>query len=658
MVNALGRVGSYVPPPHQAGYGFSYDQRQAGHFIYDMLAGTQAQKRKNEMCFETDATRKKGKLKRRAVTNQAPTSILKDCRTLLGSDTIEAQEQIGTPLSMKLGRREYVNPIPSFLSNLSGTGTVRSEWNGFLQCGVDARVGFMTLFRHRLAATTDGGASETAPYTSAAYPSASVVGDILVPTNPNALVIPIHAKTNSISPPTAPTLTLTGSTYDHSRVDTDGKQVSEVCWAPLNRPDYEDMSWNLNHLRLGQPSTAYNSALGDTGYPDAGAKAYSYLTQDHALLVPTNHRKMSNIDQNNVRSAGTASSFTLGAPYKYNMVFNYGTVHYYFMNKESNGCKVELIVYKHKKNHYAPTLSSDSQAAGLGGNSNSTGYALDSIKGAIGVGYMSTKAKLLGTDDLSGRTPTTEDIWSNPNFPLLPKLRQTTQSEMPWTEVMRNVFIIPAGGRRAVDIQLPGEVYNPSSVVLARQPASEPTGTVGVWPEAAYGLWDEHTYGVVMTVNGIPVTRDIHQADGKIYRPSGDPNDPWVSGNYHLRGSDYLSLDCHCAANLQYYCAYTEHISACVYQHSKKNQIFVRGDAINPPVVAGTLVPNADGTQGYYVGKDLTEPAVTVAGVTILPVAQTVRTTQVRSTTSGIVTDSGLTHTVSGTGAKSSSIAM
>lgn len=632
-------------------YGMNWAQNRAGKIIYDMISGNAAKKRKNETCIETNAKNGKGKVKRRAVTNQAPTSILKDCRTILGSVGVESQQQIATPLSMKLGRRQFVNPIPTFLANLSGTGTVRSEWNGILNARVDQRTGFMTLFRHRLAATTGTGTSETAAFTSAAYPAVSIVGDILMPTAPNALVLPVHATPAGTGNQPALTLLLAGSTYDHTRVNSEAKQVSEVAWAPLNRADYEDMSWNMNHLRLAVPSTTFNSVQGDDGFPDSGAKAYSYLTQDHALLQANKHRKMSSIEQNNVRSPSSVQ----GAPYKYNMVFNYGTVHYYFMNKESNGAKVEIIVYKHKKNHYAPTLAASNQAAGLGGNSNSTGYALDSIKTPIGIGYLSTKMKLLGTDDLEGRTPLALDIWSNPNYPLLPKLRQTTQSDLPWTEVMRNVFILPAGGRRAVDVQLPGEVYDPASTVLARQPTSAPSASVNVYQEQSYGLWDEHTYGVVICVNGVPTTRDIHTADGKIWAPNAQVPPSW-SNPYHLRGADYLNLDCHCVANVQYYCSYTEHLSACVYKAQKKNQIFIRGDAINPPTIDGTLTDES--TLGFYVGKDINDPAVTMEGCTVLPSTRTVRVAQNRSTTATAVSDSGLAHTVSQTGGHKGSVSL
>merc|ERR1711900_102597 len=82
----------------------------------------------------------------------------------------------------------------------------------------------------------------------------------------------------------------------------------------------------------------------------------------------------------------------------------------------------------------------------------------------IGEGYVNTEMDKLGTDLLDGRTPASSDVTVLPQFPLLPELKKTIQSNLPFVEVMRNEFAMPAGSRRNVRIHLPGDIYDPADV--------------------------------------------------------------------------------------------------------------------------------------------------------------------------------------------------
>lgn len=633
----------------QSSYAIRRAKNMLSRNIYNMLGGNQSKRRKTEYCFESTPAKSKGgsgrgRMKSRSATGNTPSSVLKDCQNLVGNESIEAEQNVATSLSMKIGRREYVNPIPNFLGNLSGTGTIRSEWNGMIRTGLDERAVHMTLFRHRLAATTTSGSSVVVD--SASYPDASVVGDILLPVNPGSINVPVKDFGGAATDPFLQ-LNIQGSCYEH--YSSGAPNAPQVSWAPLNRPDYEDMSWNLNHLKLAPPDKAWNSGSLAAGDADLGGSMNQLFAHDVKLGMLDKHRKLSQIEQNNVQGPvydATTGFPTRSAPYKYDMVFNHGVAHYYFENKHSSGAKVEVIIYRHKKNHIAPTLASATVAGGLG-TTNSTGYALTQLRLPIGVGYLNTKQKLLGTDSLNGRLPEPDDIFYNPNYPLLPKLKATVESNQPWAEVMRNVFVLPAGGRRAVDVQFPGDVYDPANVPISRQETTDDTLAQGIYPESSYGLWDHHTYAVVIAVNGTPQTRTVNQIGGNAWKAAGvadsdgiciptqttgtDPHYEW-SDKHVIQPSDFLILDCHGESNVQYYCSYTEHISGCVYQKTKKKQIFVRGDAINPPHLGGTLVMSEPDTSGepcfagWYHGKTFDKVAQ-FRGVTIVPSTQTVRTT-------------------------------
>lgn len=612
----------------QGSYLFDDLKRKAGQTIYNMLTGTQAKKRKQETCFESSVTKYgkgRGRMKHRSATGNTPSSLLKDCRDYVGGAGIQAQQQIALPLSMKIGKREYVNPIPTFLANLTGKGTVRTEWNGLIETDIDQRKYFMTLFRHRLDAT----ATDSIPNASIAYPlpgSTNIGNNILYPYNTIANAIQVDSNAAA-----ALTAKLTSSFYTHAQ--------GQVYWAPLNRPDYEDMSWNLNKLRLGQDDETNNQSA------DLGATVNELFQESQAVMHSTSgtatgtagsHRGLSQIELNNNRNSGIVTiggnTNYLGASYKYNMVFNHGTAHYYFLNKESSGCKVEVIVYRFKKNHKAPSLISALTPT----------TALVPLVHAVGEGYLDTKIKRLGTDDLGGRSPNSDDVTKNPNYPLLPHLSATKQANQPWKELMRNTFVLPAGGRRSVDVQFPGEVYDPSNTPLVVATTTSPTvPTGGSYPAQFYGQWDQHTYGVVIAVNGVPTTRNV-RADAGVFT---QPLTPLVK--IAVKPSDHLYGDCHDKANLQYYCVYTEHLSGCVYQAPQKGSIFVKAETMNPPTISGTattLIQTANDAAATVT------KAVNMEGVTILPVTSTVRNARTQVTSIGTTTTTGnLSATSTGT---------
>lgn len=589
--------------------------------IADALAGSSGKRKRPQPVFETrpKAAGGGGGLKYMS-TSTIPTSMLADPREYIGGADVQSSESTGISLRMNCGKRAYKDPIPSFLQNLSGNGTVRCEWNGIVTSKIDERKYFFTLFRHRFANT----ASLTISAGLSQQYQSTYNNMILTPVAPK-LVIPMGSNNTS-----AATAALDSGTYVHQQACT--------YLAPLNRPDYEDMSWNLNKLKLA-PTTRRMDNVAQTqavysATIDSGTNPNLIFHRDNATLMQNAHRKCSSIEQNNCIPANTsgAANTQFSAPYKYNMVFNYGVAHYNFLNKETTGCKVEVIVYKWKKGHAAPYNTSAwttgaSGTAFFGLTTTPTEYLTD----PVGIGWVDTKMKNFGTDDLTGRVPSPHDVKDKPYYPFCPKLRATKQSNQPWAEVMRNTFVLPAGGRRAVDVQFPGEIYDPANVPLETPPAPNVAApsAQGLYSTAYYSLLDKYTYGVMITVNGCPVSRNLRTDQKVALNTAGDPESAVTKQNQ----SNFIVGDVADKANLQYYCVYTEHIGACQYQDTKAIQVYVNGDVKLPPTLSGTATAAI---------APFTEPELYMEGVTILPVSKTVRAA--RTTTHTTATSAGTAY--------------
>ncbi|HHZ82362.1 MAG TPA: hypothetical protein EYN64_06560 [Flavobacteriales bacterium] len=351
------------------------------------------------------------------------------------------------------------------------------------------------------------------------------------------------------------TATVTSAAYVHGNL--------KEYWAPLNRPDYEDMSWNLNKLKL-----LPDNLLG-TVDEDVGASIGTLYAAQHSLMRLNSHRRVSNILLNNALPGGVTTQTTpfpkgASAPYMYNMVFNYGAVDYVFSNKGMFSAEIELVLYRIKKNK-SPKVSSDNDERHA-----CPGMAYASLYTPIIEGYVKQVADKFGTDDLGGRDEIGADVLNDPKFPYLPKLSKTKQGDLPYAEVMRKKFVLAPGGRRPVNIVLPGDVYDPCNISSSAQ-TSDTDGVTGLKRYFSYAILDDHAYAVAISVNGTIQSRNLHKDAQQNVVPQPIPGmQPPV---------DVPFLDLHGEADVQYYCSYSEHVGACQYKTPTTKTIYCRGAA-------------------------------------------------------------------------------
>lgn len=584
-------------------------------------------------------------------------------RQVFGESLIQQQQSRCMALCMKVGKHEKskrVESMDAMLHNMSQSGSVTTQWGGLITSEVGKRTSFMTVLRHNMSYNQNNAISYNATG-SDGWP----VDNVLMPTAAQITDGPGNSTINSSF---------------HAHAD------ESVWWTPLNRPDFEDMSWNLNRFKLtattkntsfydgpevtgqiagqGQQDEVLNTPSAALKYIDfspggglptqagvIGSQLAAYLScipptlcSDVAPYRSSYHRRQSSLRLNNQRSAGEWTyqtsipvvdfdpaspkfnkfKYTRGDTYKYNMVFNSGSLLYNFMNKDPNAAEVAVVVLKVKK------------SAGINGKSGDMANNELFLRNAvpIGEGYYNSVIERYGTDNLGGRPPETDDVWKLPNYPYLPHLKKTKQMNLPFTEVMRNTFVLPAGGRRAVKIDLPGQVYDPANIPLCNP---ENKGNSVVYPDLlasgtqqAQGMEnigpnysdshencpdseyvsivDEYTYCVLIAVNGVQSTRNY--------------TEPLADGNLDTY-KEFILGDTYAAANIQYNCAYTENIGACEYKKKGKTRLFNNGLA---------LIPNFE-TQG----------TATEGTTCILPVGQSTRVA-----TSYVKTVSNAAGTLSG----------
>jgi hypothetical protein len=315
----------------------------------------------------------------------------------------------------------------------------------------------------------------------------------------------------------------------------------DVYYAPYNKADLEDLSWNLNGLKMGGPDWNETTSITFAG--------------NAPLWKDNDHARQSQIAANNAREGALPNPVTNRiAPYKYNAVFNKGSVLYQFMNKGLGGAKVDLVIYRVKKTSSA-SLNYD--GAYLGTN---TGVPMDRITHSIGEGYMNHALAKGATDALGGRPPEADDISINPSFPFLPELRKTQQSQLPFAEVARQTFAMPSGSRREVNVVLPGAVYDPCNIPTAM---SLLASTSDAYPQ----VFDEGTFCVVMSVSGQKCTQELTEG------PT----------------TGYYIGDMYAGADVQYYATYQECMGACQYKDPPAAQIYTGGALIVPADVPSAL---------------------------------------------------------------------
>ena len=444
------------------------------------------------------------------VTSSALTTNLK----YFDSHLIEGpSEKNLTALNVKIGKQLYPDVITPFLKNLSGHGKIRMQFAGRCICAKDARHTHVQIFRHRLSTGTD--------FTGAAWPTGT-------PGTADYILGPQNTAPFKVDGGGDATVNATFPVASTSFRDIINKSTY---WAPYNKADLEDLSWNLNSLKLNNnlwlPATPQTSGVG--------------FETNVALFQPNMHARQSAIAQNNREAVVLPpSSTTRTGSYRYNAVFNKGSIEYDFMNKGTGGAKIELIVYRRKKK--------DADAENGPGYANSPTRIFDKIAAAVGAGYLETCVEKGGTDALLGRPPLAADVSANPAFPFLPTLKKTVGMDMHFVEISRQTFAMPSGSRRSVTIILPGSVYDP---------VNEQNYSGATYPT----IVDNGAYVICMSVSGVKCTNEVSVGGNVPGAPRGD----------------YNIGDMFAAANIQFYGTYTEHMGACQYKVENAANIYTQG---------------------------------------------------------------------------------
>jgi len=423
--------------------------------------------------------------------------------------------------------------VPNFLDTLCGSGSVVTQFAGIMQSSIDVRAFCMDVFRHNLSGNQLLPSSSTnSPYPATGYlinspqqvpidiPMANGYTGIATSTSSKQ---PFCVRGNSNL--------ITGAT----QVPGTAYPVGAVGWSCINRPDLEDMSWNLNKLKVNTKTSIANSHW---SHP-----AEKYVTGDH--------NRVSRVWVNNSQKAAPTSTTPTSAPYKYSSVFNSGHITYNFMNKGDGGLIGEVIVFRKKKTQTASNFAADYiEHYPIGGNFTSSAF-LDGFIAPIANGYLNTIQDKIGTENLEGRQPLLTDCFNSPYFPFLPKLRKTVEGQNPYAEVERIKFALPSGGRRELRVELGGARYDPSTVAV------QVGDTIGAVP-----IVDDHTYFVMISCHG-----------SKASRATGGAMD---MTNQKVLPQGKLG-DCYTQSMLQWTATYVENISACVYPKGGRSRLYVNG---------------------------------------------------------------------------------
>lgn len=541
----------------------------------DAMASTSGEKRtSSERGIELDSASKKPRVTN--VVQKTPTgfSSLNNIGTFEGigaSGTAVMGNKTSPPISMKLGKQLFsTTSIENFLSLFNQTGTISSSFGGRLLVPQDQRSRIYHCFRHNLHSQPTGGNPQSGITENAAYPSGAniltVQGDISI-IGKTILDAPIQTCTN-------------GAVY----------------FAPYNKPDLEDVSFNLNKFKLGPVTTS--SSVGDVD-DDSGAQVVGSasasavssspsgwdarnkiaLLDDVNVMQTDKHRSDSAIYQNNSRAASfTSASSYQSAPFKYDAVLKQGIVDYLFMNKGIGPLAVEVVVYRVKANgnQGVPSKFSDFDLN-------------DQLEEVISKGNFQKYLGGFGTDNLA---PTSAPItgkrsvsswYTEPDLPFLPSCRQIDQSELAYKEVQRLKVCLQPGERRPFQVKLGGEKYDPTSLV--RRKAGGDTGAPIKAP-----ILDKYSYVIALVANGLPQSRQVS---------SNDPSSTTVPA---------VLGDCFGIGDFQFTANYTEHVGAMSYKKCYAKHLFTNG---NSPSMHEAIT-RFNNTQGSDSNMVVSTPVVIV----------------------------------------------
>jgi len=496
--------------------------------------------------------------------------------------SLENQEEPGVILNRQRVLGKY-DPIGMFLSNLMQNGQTVSQWSGIIRAANSllkdessgARTNICQNFRHRFS-QNDPIVFGNPTANNNIYPYG--FGTVLYPNSNASYAWPPGSQTS-----------FEAGIYIH--------KPNENCWAPLNRPDLEDMCWNLNKLKLAPLDSA-------------NLTPNPVLESQYENPVPVfdkeAHRRQSQIEYNNlydsnINNADPDDIRIIPPRYRYEAVLKGGHVKYKFVNKESTGARVEVIVYRMKKNArsnnsfnaYAPVDPTIIEPGMTGANAN----PLSNICHPIMNGFKDKTLGKLGTDNLQftpGSTTFANEfdpawIYNNPEYPLLPEMKATRQTNLSYKEISRTAVCLPAGGAREITVKFDGVKYDPADIYkfLNRDSAS------GSTPYQLPGILDDYSYSVVISVCGVKMTRLVNDTD-----PDGNELSAPL-------------FDVHSNAEVMYTAEYVENLGAACYKHPGRVNLF--NNALQTPT---KILPNP--TPGA---------STSVTPVTTIPVEKALRLT-------------------------------
>jgi len=292
------------------------------------------------------------------------------------------------PLAMKVGKNMHAtNSVENMLAHMNGSGSISTEFSGWLDCKATQRNTTFMCFRHNL------GHEQDLPVVNGPYPEGCF---ILKPVAGNGVGLPGGLLPQDVD--------AANPYHHHGNLDT--------WFSPLNISDYEDMSWNLNKLKLGQgsPNVPFPPAAQPLGLLG--------MERDAPLYEASSHRQASNLWQNNnINPTNPAHVGEVSAPFRYNMVFNSGEINYNFMNKGDGPLQATVIVYKVKKNNQTSAILKTWSSQGGGAAPGAPGYGVArNLLPAIRTGFLASTKNKFGTDNCQGNVFREEACIDDPCF--------------------------------------------------------------------------------------------------------------------------------------------------------------------------------------------------------------------------------------------------
>jgi hypothetical protein len=443
-------------------------------------------------------------------TNPQNVAVKTYTRQIRGASSIFAGgEVVGKPMSLRLGTAVAHDNIPAFLDHLNKKGTMRIEFVNQFVGDDQTRSCHMMVFRHR---ATLG----------------SIAGRILKPTA--TFSNPVIGASTVVS-------ALHSNFFDTSRATcSNGK----VMYAGFNLGDIEENCMRLlsyNALERTDPITATTFSAAPLVIPTAilwnpldKVKADWTAVQNSKSIMDDVYAGNNPTLQNN--------NPTVSQHREYRAVIRDGGVTIDFQNKHPTGCFVEIIVVKLKETHVSPAISLIAATAD---------QPLFSYTQAIGTGYLRKITSVLGSDDVGGRAPKIDDVFSSPYFPLLPPDPKNVDASLAhFSEKSRQSFALSSGAKRTVKLSFGGKVYDPNQ-------------------DDDFSAYSNMSYGVIIAVNGQQTSAILQQ------------------GTDHL-----ISGDACTGHNLNMKCEYYEHLQACKLVNPDSTNLFIRGQ-MEPKVVTASL---------------------------------------------------------------------